>query len=150
MLHLIVVKSRGLLKAFVGPEGAGVEVWRCRCCTKGTGGGQACLYGDTPTGEYVIGNPDWVRSDEDWSTRESFGPVFLPISGGTVKYRSGFGIHGGRGEQSGWGIERLDQGELSVTNGCIRVRNQDVVRLAGLVEGLQAAGHETRLTVVHK
>lgn len=150
MLHLVVVKSQGLLKVFVGPAGAGVELLRCRCSTRGTGGSQACLYGDTPTGEYVVGKPDWVRPEEDWSTRDAFGPVFVPIVGGNVKDRSGFGIHGGRGEQYGFGWERLDQGELSVTHGCIRVLNQDAVRLAGLIEGLQAAGHVTKLTVVHK
>lgn len=148
MLHLVLSKRARVLKAFVGQAGQGVEVFNCSCSTVGVGGNQAVRYGSTPTGEYSIGSPIWSRPDESNEIHEAYGPVFVPLTGGSVSDRSGFGIHGGG---TGLGVAAwtsLYQPGLQPTHGCVRVYNQAAVRLAGLVEGLLAAGHVCKLTVV--
>ena len=91
-----------------------------------------------PTGEHDFGKPRGPRGE----TNESTGNWFVPIS---VAGEDALGLHGG-------GSGLLDsfapeQGWV-LTNGCIRVQNQDLEWITGLILLDRAAGESSKILVM--
>ena len=93
--------------------------------------------GRCPRGEFTLGMPVAKGT-------VPFGPWFIPVVGEERFGRDGIGIHGGGSGLARWDAPR--QG-WAKTHGCIRVQNQDLETLVGLVKHALAAGGTVRFTV---
>jgi lipoprotein-anchoring transpeptidase ErfK/SrfK len=91
--------------------------------------------GNTPTGEYQV---ERMEATGDWN-QSSYGPNgalrLRPVSGNAlaaeqIAGRQGLLVHGGSPSANGYW---RGGGELRATHGCLRLRDQDVKRLANLL-----------------
>lgn len=103
--------------------------------SQGPGDTQMTVDGNTPTGEYQVERMD---ATADWN-QSSYGPNgalrLRPVSGNAIAAeqivgRQGLLVHGGSPGADGYW---RGGGELRATHGCLRLRDQDVKRLANLL-----------------
>src|ERR1019366_1865335 len=98
------------------------------------------LYGDTPTGEYLyIGITEPATSDDDIHKYGPYGAIKMePLKGDAATARNngrtGIMIHGGAVDPA--------NGLLRRTNGCIRLFNEDIQYLKGLIDQLNSGSDQ--------
>ncbi|MCD6165521.1 L,D-transpeptidase family protein, partial [bacterium] len=123
----------------VSREGNIVGSWEAR--TTGQHRNRMLEYGDTPYGTYRVArgpfNLERIKKNIPYGTRF----IGLEATGGEAlrSGRTGIGIHGG-----GSGLAdpfRGDQGWV-ITEGCIRMQNEDIETMSEEVRTLVAAGDE--------
>lgn len=141
-LHLTLDPSTRRLKVF---NNLGVLIFDCEARNKTTADdGNYGHNSPCPPGEYVLGLPVPKEAIP-------FGFWFLPILdygshlGMAQHGRQGIGIHGG-----GSGLPQPFAGKqgFQITHGCWRVLNQDLARLAPLVQRTQQATGRVYVTVL--
>lgn len=140
-LHAEFDPGRCTLKLF---DAGHQELFVCEARNRTTADGQYGHYGNCPPGEFVLGVP---------SPRGSIplGMWFIPVLDYDNNHamaehgRVGIGIHGG-----GSGLLHPFAGRQGwqVTHGCIRVQNEDLQRLAVMVNDAQRCEGRVYLTVL--
>lgn len=114
-----------------------VEIMAVECRNDATAGPGFGHNGRCPRGVYELGKP--VAAHD-----VPFGFWFIPLLGEEAHGRGGIGIHGGGSglkdsfaERQGW----------QLTHGCLRLQNQDLDALVGLILSTKAARGQVYLTV---
>ncbi len=116
------------------------EVLRVECRNRAAGGEGFGHNQRCPRGTFTLGAPVATRD-------RPFGFWFLPLEGEEVFGRGGIGIHGGGSGLPDWTAPR--QGWM-VTHGCLRVQNEDLDQVVGIVMGAHAANGTIYVTVAGK
>lgn len=149
--HFVVNAKSEILKAYyVDPTGkrTGMLYSKPARCYGANGPGWQVPGGDTPPGPYLIGEIHHIHPDDKQAN--AFGPVFMDLEELLEQerkyHRAGVGVHGGgSGLADPWHAAR--QG-WKVTNGCIRMQNEDVLRVLETVQFVRKNGGQAWLTVV--
>jgi hypothetical protein len=143
-VHFVVNANTRRLKCF---DASGHLRWMAEAHCNGTNGSYNVFQGDTPPGLYKCGLPDDVLPTD--SDKASFGPWFVPLiemeGQMSRRGRSGIGVHGG-GSGLADPFYALRQGWVP-THGCIRLQNEDVIRLVNTVKFIQRNGGTAWLSV---
>jgi len=113
------------------------EIAAFECRNEATAGPGFGHNGRCPRGDYPLGAP--VATHE-----APFGFWFVPLEGEEQHGRGGIGIHGGG---SGLANSFAERQGWQMTHGCLRMQNQDLDALIGLIMSAQAAGGRVTLTV---
>lgn len=149
-LHFVANLKTNTLKCFA-VESDGRSENRYNVPVRGYGAngpGWSVPGGDTPPGPYRAGSLHEIPESDPQSA--AFGPFFLDLeelNGQEMRYgRAGIGMHGGgSGLADPWHAAR--QG-WQVTHGCLRLQNEDLMRVMDSIKFIRKRGGEAFITVV--
>ena len=100
---------------------------------------------DTPPGLYLLGDIVPTLTTDPQNIHDSYGPGYIYLveqEGQESKYgRGGCGVHGGR--QAG-----VEHPELKLTEGCIRIFDEDWLKLANSLKWTKKTGGQVWVTVI--
>lgn len=126
-VHFVFNARTRVLKCY-GPDG--LQRWAVPARGEGVAGpGWTMPQGDTPPGLWRVDDLIPTRPEEQPWVREVYGPAFLTLWDCEAQQRrvgrSGIGLHGGRDRTPGRGAQ--SGAELALTEGCIRVDDDDLM-----------------------